>query len=260
MIVEDVMSVNPIWVAPGEFVTKARELMRYNNIQSLPVVRNGKYEGMITAQDIISVTSTKSDVTIDGYLRLDVPAVTPSTDLAAAARTILGTDEGRVPVLLDGKRIVGLLSIVDMFEEIDEMGLPDMPVSKVMTTKVIVCEPEDHISRVWTNMIEFGMYGFPVVRNDQEVVGMITREDLIRRGYVRYQREGEDSQKPSSTVQMIMSTPAITVSEDDRVKTAAAIFRDKAIGRLPVIRNNKLIGIVDRYDILKVCRRLLAVE
>ena len=27
MKVEDVMSVNPVWVSPGEFVTKARELM-----------------------------------------------------------------------------------------------------------------------------------------------------------------------------------------------------------------------------------------
>ena len=260
MIVEDVMSVNPIWVAPGEFVTKARELMRYNNIQSLPVVRNGKYEGMITAQDIINVTSTKSDVTIDGYLRLDVPTVTPSMNLATAARKMLTSEEGRMPVLLEGGRIIGVLSIVDMFEGIDEMGIPDVPVRDAMTRKVIVCEPTDHISRVWSNMVKFGVSGLPVVRGGMEVVGMITREDLLKRGYVRYEQEADNIHRPSSTVQMIMSTPAITINEDDRLKTAAEIFRDKGIGRLPVLQNKKMTGIIDRYDILKVCRRLMAVE
>lgn len=260
MKVEDVMSVNPVWVGPGEFVTRARELLRDNNIQSLPVVRNGKYEGMITAQDIINVTSTKSDVTIDGYLRLDVPTVTPSTDLVTAARKILSTDEGRMPVLMDGGRIIGILSIVDLFEGIGDLGLPDLPVSEVMTRKVVVCEPTDPISRVWRNMTEFGIYGFPVVRSGQEIVGVITREDILRRGYVRFEREGDDTHKPSSVVQMIMSTPAITVNEDDSVKRAAAIFSERGIGRLPVLKNKKLTGIVDRYDILKVCRRLLAVE
>ncbi|WP_424359116.1 CBS domain-containing protein [Methanocella sp. MCL-LM] len=260
MKVEDVMSVNPVWVSPGEFVTKARELMRDNNIQSLPVVKNGKYAGMITVQDIINVTSTKSDVTIDGYVRLDVPTVTPDTDLATAARKIINTDEGRLPVILDGGRIIGILSIVDMFEGVDDLGLPDLPVSEVMTRKVVVCEPGDLISRVWRNMTEFGIYGFPVVRAGQEVIGMITREDILRRGYVRFQREGEDSQKPPSIVQMVMSTPAVTVTEDDGVKKAAGIFSERGIGRLPVVKNNKLTGIVDRYDILKVCRRLLTVD
>jgi CBS domain-containing protein len=89
---------------------------------------------------------------------------------------------------------------------------------------------------------------------------MITREDIIRRGYVRFERENDSIHKPSSTVQMIMSTPAVTINEDDSVKRSAEIFSDRAIGRLPVLKNNKLTGIVDRYDILKVCRRLLAIE
>lgn len=260
MKVEDVMSVNPVWVAPGEYVTKARELMRDNSFQSLPVVRNGSYEGMITVQDIINVTSTKSNVTIDGYVRTDVPTVTPDTDLATAARKLINTDEGRLPVLLEGGRIIGVLSIVDMFEGVDDLGLPNVPVSEVMTRKVVACEPGDPISRVWRNMTEFGIYGFPVVRPGQEVIGMVTREDILRRGYVRFERENDSVHKPPSVVQMIMSTPAVTVSEDTPVKKAAEIFSERAIGRLPVVKNNKLTGIVDRYDILKVCRRLLTVE
>jgi CBS domain-containing protein len=257
--VEDVMSINPLTVDLGEFVTRARELMRENHIHCLPVVDRGKYQGMITVQDIISVTSTKSDVTVDGYLRRDVPAAEPSTGLAEAARAIIGTDEGRMPVVIGDGRLAGVLSITDVFEGIQELGLPDMPVRDVMTRKVVVCEPGDPISRVWRNMIEFNIFGFPVVRMGQEVIGMITRQDVLKRGYVRFERENEFIKTPS-TVQAVMSTPAITVDEDDSVGEAAKIFRGRQIGRLPVLKGGRLSGIVDRYDVLKVCRRLVAVD
>lgn len=253
------MSINPLTVNQGEFVTRARELMRDNSIQCLLVVDNGKYQGMITVQDIINVTSTKSDVTIDGYLRRDVPTVEPSTNLAHAAKEIIRTDEGRMPVIINDGRLAGVLSIADIFSRIEELGLPDMPVSEIMTRKVVVCEPGDHISRVWRNMTEFGIFGFPVVRKGQEVIGMITREDILKRGYVRFEREN-DVIKTSSVVQMAMSTPAVTVSEDDGIKKAAGIFKERVIGRLPVVKNGKLTGIVDRYDILGVCRRLVTID
>jgi CBS domain-containing protein len=177
------MSINPLTVDIGEFVTHAREIMRDNNIQSLPAVKGGKYQGMVTMQDIINVTSTKSDVTLNGYVRWEASTVRPSTPLARAARDILGTDEGRMPVLDGNNRVVGMLSIIDIFKGIEDLGLPDVPVRDIMTRKVIVCEPEDQISKVWRNMTEYGIYGFPVVRMGQEVIGMITREDVLRRGY-----------------------------------------------------------------------------
>ncbi len=253
------MSINPITVDVDEFVTHARELMRDNNVQSLPAVKGGRYQGMVTIQDIINVTSTKSDVTLNGYVRREASTVTGSTDLAKAARDILKTDEGRMPVLDGNGHVTGVLSIIDIFKGIEELGLPDVPVSSVMNRKVIVCEPHDEISRVWRNMTEFGIFGFPVVKPDQEVIGMITREDIIQKGYVRFSRESDFIKTPS-TVQMIMSTPAITVAETDSAKKAARIFTERKIGRLPALKDGKLTGIVDRYDILSLCRRLVAVE
>ncbi|HUL61682.1 MAG TPA: CBS domain-containing protein [Methanocella sp.] len=259
MKVKDIMSSNPLTVSVDEFVTHAREIMRDQNVQSLPAVKDGKYQGMVTVQDIVNVTSTKSNVTLNGYVRWEASTVSPSTDLARAARAILNTAEGRMPVLDGHGRVVGVLSIVDIYKAIEELDLPDVPVKSIMTRKVIVCEPGDEISRVWRNMIEFGLFGFPVVRPNQEVIGMITREDVLRRGYVRFERESQDIKTPS-TVQLIMSTPAITVDEEDGSRKAARIFTERQIGRLPVVRRGRLAGIVDRYDVLSTCRRLVAVE
>ncbi len=259
MKVEDVMSINPLYAGAEEYITHAREVMRENGIQCLPVLRDGHYEGMVTIQDIINVTSTKSNVTLRGYVRTDVPTVSPSENLAKAARMIIGTDEGRMAVLADGDRLAGVISIKDVFKGIETLGVPDLPVREVMTRKVVVARPDDLISEVWRNMTGFGLFGFPVVRLDQTVIGVITRMDILRKGYVRFAREGEFIKTPSK-VQKIMSTPAITTDENESVRTAAKIFFDRNIGRIPVTEKGKLSGIIDRYDVLKVCGRLVAVE
>ena len=67
MKVKDIMSSKPISVDINEYVTRARELMRNYNYDSLPVVENGRVAGIITLQDIIHISSTKSDVTVNGY-------------------------------------------------------------------------------------------------------------------------------------------------------------------------------------------------
>jgi CBS domain-containing protein len=253
------MTTNPQSVSIDEYVTHAREIMRDYNYDSLPVVDNGKVAGIITLQDIINITSTKSDVTVNGYVRSSIPMLTPDTGLPKAAFIIIHTDEGRVPVVDGSSKLVGLLSIKDIFKGLPELDLMDVPVSDLMTKKVVVCQPDDNLSKTWANMIEFGLTGIPVVSMKQEVIGMITREDVMKKGYARIERESQGG-KTSTTVQKIMSTPAITVNDNDSIKKAAKIFIEHNIGRVPVVNNSILVGIVDRFDVIRACKVLQGVS
>jgi CBS domain-containing protein len=260
MKVGDIMATNPQSVDIHEYVTRAREIMRDYDYDSLPVLENGRVAGIITLQDIINVTSTRSDVTVGGYVRLGIPRLTPDIGLPRAASVLLHTDEGRAPVVDGSSRLVGLLSIRDIFKGLQELELMDVPVGDLMTKSVVVCAPGDSVSRAWTNMIEFGLTGLPVVNNKQEVLGMVTREDVTKRGYARIEREAEGRRTTTTTVQKIMSTPAITVDEGESIKKAAKIFMERNIGRVPVVRNNRLVGIIDRFDVIKACRALQGVS
>jgi CBS domain-containing protein len=257
MKIGEIMSTNPQYIGPNEFVTHAREIMREYNYESLPVVEGGHVMGIVTIQDIINVTSTRSDVTVNGYIRAGVPRLTADTGLARAAFMIVNTSEGRVPVV-DGDRLIGMLSIKDIFKGLSELEPEDGPVRDHMTKKVVACQPEDSISRAWLNMINYGLTGFPVINMKQEVIGMLTREDVMKRGYARIMRESEGRRMPT-TVQKIMTTPAITIDEDDTVLKAAKIFMEHNIGRVPVVKNNRLVGIIDRYDVIRTCRALQGV-
>jgi CBS domain-containing protein len=52
-------------------------------------------------------------------------------------------------------------------------------------------------------------------------------------------------------VRSVMSQPAITIGEDEEMDAAAAILVDRRIGRLPVVRDGKLVGIIARADIVR---------
>jgi CBS-domain-containing membrane protein len=59
MLVEDIMSRDPLYVEDSTFLTKARQLIRDFHIRGLPVVDNKKHvKGVITIQDVLRVTST----------------------------------------------------------------------------------------------------------------------------------------------------------------------------------------------------------
>jgi len=52
-----------------------------------------------------------------------------------------------------------------------------------------------------------------------------------------------------------MKTPVVTVESDSSIWEAANLMVQYAIGRLPVVEDSKLIGIVDRQDLVRAIVR-----
>jgi CBS domain-containing protein len=52
-------------------------------------------------------------------------------------------------------------------------------------------------------------------------------------------------------VRSVMSSPAISIGEDEEMDAAAALMVERRIGRLPVLRGKILVGIVARADIVR---------
>lgn len=55
----------------------------------------------------------------------------------------------------------------------------------------------------------------------------------------------------ASKVKEVMSTEVIFVEEDTPLDDVISILQKHKINRLPVLRNDKLVGIISRNDILK---------
>ncbi len=254
MKVEEIMTRNPVFVHDSEYMTHARQVMRDRHYRTLPVLDAKKRViGVLTEKDILNIYSTKSNVTVEGFAS-EFPFVYPDMEMMQAAKLMVDAGLGRVPVVKSGQdmTLAGILSIVDIFRNLKLDKIPSKKISEIMTTDVKTCSPKDSIAKVWLNMKEMGFSGFPVVKND-ELIGMVTRRNIIKAGYARIEREDEQGTRStmSPPVEKIMSVPAYFLSPEASLKEAIQAFLKLDVGRISVVNGGKLTGIVDRNDIIK---------
>lgn len=255
MNVSEIMSEGPVSIKEGDFVTHARQLMRDYLFRALVVVDEGnRLVGMLNDQDIMRVTSTRSNVTVGGYARPS-PTVTPDMDVVKAAKLMVQSKQNRVPVVKSttDHTVVGVLSDVDVLRNAELPRSASKTIDTAMTKKVKTCSPDERVSKVWNYMIETDYTGIPVVSKKGDPIGMITRRDIIKSGILRMSVEDERATRPNESpkVEKIMSTPAYTLSENDSVKSAIEMIIQHDIGRVTVVdEQGKISGIADRQDLI----------
>jgi len=255
MIVEEIMSRDPLYVEESTFLTKARQLIRDNHVRGLPVLdTQGHVKGIVTNQDMLRVTSTKSNVTVAGFI-VGAPLVTRDVNIFDAARLMLPQKSMILPVVesAENAKLIGVVSLLDIFRGMDLEKVPERQISEVMTKKVVTATPDEPVSKVWENMIDSDFTGLPVLDEKGEPMGMITRFDILKRGFARISREDDGKTKEGTKLHIgkIMSTPIYSIRPEDTLRTAFEAMKKNDIGRIAVVDNGKLVGIVDRYDLIK---------
>ncbi|KZE63343.1 inosine-5'-monophosphate dehydrogenase [Fictibacillus phosphorivorans] len=114
-------------------------------------------------------------------------------------------------------------------------------VSEIMTKHVDYVTPLDNVYEVAVKMKNDNVGVIPVCENDQ-LIGVITDRDIVIRGVAE--------KRPGSTkVTDVMSEHLYTGSADMSVQEAAELMANKQIRRLPIVENNKLIGIISLGDL-----------
>lgn len=111
-----------------------------------------------------------------------------------------------------------------------------------MTRNVAFVSPSNTVTETAQLMQKHNIGSIPVV--DQEnLVGIVTDRDII----VRNIAHGTD---PKSTpVSDVMTTDVITVTPDADMKEVTEKMAVNQIRRMPVIENNKLVGILAIGDV-----------
>ncbi|HRW82429.1 MAG TPA: CBS domain-containing protein [Methanothrix sp.] len=243
------MSKDPVSVEEGDFVTRARQLIRDNQLRGLPIKDGeGLVAGIVTDRDMLKISSTRSNVTVSGF-SVEAPLVTPETDIEEAAKLLLSVNYAILPVVssLDDRRLLGVVSPIDIFSKIDPEKLADKKVKETMNTETKTCGPQDSVTKVWDAMLDSDFTGMPVVDEKGRPLGMITRFDIIRTGGARISRDTREVMK----VEKLMSTPLFSINSEASLRDAAKTMLDREIGRISVVDDGRLVGIIDRYDVIK---------
>ena len=145
-----------------------------------------------------------------------------------------------------------------------------MKVRDVMTTNVVSVGPDTTLQEVARLLTERRVSGAPVVRPDGTCIGVISEADLIvkershpvsRRGPLDWLMgdsidPDERRRRAATQAEDAMSSPVITVEADRPLRDAADLMIERRVNRLPVVVEDRIVGIVTRADLVRAYLRV----
>ena len=118
MNVQDCMNPTVISVEPEESVAVAARLMARHNVGALPVrARDGSLCGIVTDRDVVlrcvALERSPEETSVARVMTGRVASVPPTASLSQAAALLSREQVRRLPVV-EGRRIVGMVSLGDL--------------------------------------------------------------------------------------------------------------------------------------------------
>jgi len=139
----------------------------------------------------------------------------------------------------------------------------------IMTTEVITVQMQTTVNELaeilWKNRIS----GVPVLDDDGKVVSVVTENDLIDQSkkvhiptmislldsviFLESSKKTEEEIKKmaGNTVQDICSRKLVSVSEETGLDEIATIMANKKVHTLPVMQDDRLVGVIGKSDIIR---------
>ena len=139
-----------------------------------------------------------------------------------------------------------------------------MKIKKMMFKDISAVDPETPIETLIKLLCRQHRSSIPVVNDENEAVGMIQVEDIIRGSLPTYynmitntsfipdlnQLFNRLKTMKNKKVKDFMQTKFITATEDDSNQYVADLMIKNNLKSVPIIRDKKLVGIVNRIDFL----------
>ena len=130
-----------------------------------------------------------------------------------------------------------------------------MKVSKIMTHNPVTVRPTTPVTDAQALIRKEKIHRLPVLDESNRLVGIVAEKDIL---YASPSPASTLSVYEMSallgklTVAKVMTKEVLTVEEDTLIEDAARIMADNDIGGLPVMRKDKIVGIVTESDIFKL--------
>jgi CBS domain-containing protein len=127
------------------------------------------------------------------------------------------------------------------------------PVSKIMTSDVITLNHTNGLETAEKLFKENNIRHIPVV-NGHTIIGMLSYTDLLRISFadaVEIDEQDVDTVVYEMfTIEQVMAKNLISVSSGTTIKEVAELLSKKEFHALPVVDNDKLVGIVTTTDLI----------
>lgn len=181
----------------------------------------------------------------------------PDTEVAEAIRLLVKHSISGVPVVEGDGNYLGVFSekccmklfdVIARFAKQQQVALPTLPDARqIMSTKLVTLSPDTDVVQAIGDLLDHRISGAPVVDSDGRFLGVFSEKTsmsvLVQAAY---------EQLPTTQVAAFMDTDLErTILEDVTFLECARMFRETPYRRLPVLRDDKLVGLISRRDVLR---------
>ncbi|MBC7216655.1 MAG: CBS domain-containing protein [Candidatus Caldatribacterium sp.] len=112
----------------------------------------------------------------------------------------------------------------------------------IMSHPVRTVTPETTMEEAFALLVRFGFSGLPVVDGEGKIVGLIARRDVEKAVHHGLKR---------APVRSFMSTDLVAVGPEASLVEVRNLMVEKDVGRIPVVKNGRILGIITRSDVLR---------
>ncbi|MBE9548443.1 MAG: CBS domain-containing protein [Proteobacteria bacterium] len=123
--------------------------------------------------------------------------------------------------------------------------LKSVQIKDHMSTRLVTLDPDMDILRAVRLLITNVVAGAPVVDGNRKLVGILTERDCMR-----VAMQAEYHGMPGGPVRRYMTKDPQFVSPDESILHVAQLFIDGKYHRYPVVKNDRLVGMISRRDVM----------
>ncbi len=240
----EIMSPNAVTTTPEASLDTAARTMGEKHIGSLIVTNYSTPVGIVTERDLLSKVLAfgvfLTDEKVKEIMSYPLAGISVNATIKEVAKQMINK-KGRLAVF-DAGTLVGIITASDLIKSLPDVPETEVKIDDFMTKNVITADENTPVINT-AKIMGQNRIGSVLITCKEEPFGIFTERDLLTnflaKGRALFCEVGPEC-----------SQPLVAIPAGSSVHRAAAAMALKHIRRLPVIKDEKIVGIVTARDLV----------
>jgi CBS domain-containing protein len=255
MKVKEIMTTKIITVDKDDSLKLVLDLMKKYDITKIPVTEEKKFFGLVTdnviAYKLGSIRKraiTASRLHASSVTEKEVAVISPEEEVKNILKSVGEPGPTMLPVV-EKEKLIGVVTKADLLPLVTNKN----QLHSIMQKKVYTVSLDDRVIHARRIMITNNIARLPVLE-EKKLVGIISDVEIALAFASLKKSFSLGKQKhhlDELLVKDVMRTPVVWSNPSISISDAAQLMLKQNVGALPLLENDKLVGMVTRTDLLK---------